>query len=250
MKKIIRILGLAVFGLVMTAGVASAGLMKVALLNKMPDRYALIKITGADPAKPLDRSEIRRVVQAELAKSGVQGLDFVVYDQGKKEGDGIRAAGSIRYGMDLNIEDFYEEFAGEKGLRGKFEENLVGYMTSPNRLCPDYDNNEVVADELFKGMPVILLLDSPRVSKDPQGKPFVHMPITECGLSGVKMYIAEDDPFLRRINKYAKIALKGRIKGVSDGVVLFEGLVVRDKEYGRVGDKLFPIGKLTGSTYW
>lgn len=210
---------------------------------QIPERYALVTITGVNPDEPLDKEAILKQMREQFEESDVQQFQYVIYNKGKKKGDGVRAYGEFNKNPKFNVTEFDEITGDAAQAQAKVIENLLGYQISPQELYAIYSDNEVVADDDFKGKPVILELKVPQVSKDFTDKPYIKITTDKYGLSGLHIYIDKKDPFLRKIKKGSEIIVRGYPKGfvtqdvmidgviiIGDGLVLVDGKVVSKDE--------------------
>lgn len=175
------------------------------IVNHIPERYALLAITGAAPGEPLSKDLILKAAQEQFAKLGVEQMQFAVWDEGKKQGDGLRAFGELGKADDRELADYVEVTDVDKG---KLAEKFLAYQIEPKDLWKAYDDNEVVADEDFKGKPVAFVTVISGVSKDAMNKPYIKVPVDQTGIYGLHVYLSMDDPNIRKIKKGAKVAIR------------------------------------------
>ena len=93
-----------------------------------------------------------------------------------------------------------------------------------------YDDNEVVADEDFKGKPILLTVKNSGLAKDALGKPYLKVPTDQFGLQGLQIYLSKDDPFLRKLKKGQKLAIQAFPKGFIMQSVVMDGQIVYIEE--------------------
>ena len=80
----------------------------------IPERYALLVVTGADPSAPLDTKKLGAILSEEFKKANIEQMQILIYDEGKKPGDGARAFGEIR--KDSKVETAPVDRSGLLGL--------------------------------------------------------------------------------------------------------------------------------------
>lgn len=219
---------------------AFAAEMKI--VNLIPERYATLLITGVEPDKTLDKDAILKIAKEQFKNADVEQFQYVIYDMGKKPGDGMRAYGEMRKNKNVRISEFSEvkgKDAQEKEKLGKFFENFIGYQAKPAELHSAYSDNEVVADEDFKGKPILLQIKVPSVAKDALGDPYIKVDIERYGLSGVQIFLDKKDPFLRRIKKGSTIVIKGYPRGFIMQSVIIDGKVIQDEKAILIDGKAF-----------
>ena len=202
---------------------------KVEIINHIPERYALLVFSEVDPAATLNQENFQAQAQEALDRLGVEQLQFVVYDRGKKLGDECRAYGTLRKDKSIKIKKPYMEFSAEEPM-GRIINDYFGYNTTPQELYTAYTDNEVVADEDFKGKPVILDIEVPQVSKDILGNPYIAVPVDEYGIFGLQIMIDKKDPFLRKIKKGTAVLVRAFPKGLTMNNVILDGYVVQTDE--------------------
>lgn len=230
MKKVFAVLACAVFGFMSFPGPAFAE-GKIIVGYEIPERYVLLKVLGFNPEDDLSGEGIIELMKEKLDQYGVKTLQYVIYDEGMKEGQGVRAYGEVTKSKDAKVVPFAEFKGDDKhSLKAKIVENVLGCNISPKELYDAYSDNEVVADDDFKGKPVILKVKVPQVSKDPFGKPYIKVPVDKHGLFGLHIYIDKKDPFLRKIKKGSQIIVRGYPKGFIMQSVTLDGIIVSDGE--------------------
>jgi hypothetical protein len=221
MKKLSVILLALVLGLVAT-GLAFAA--DITITNVIPNRYALMVFTKADPGVALDKEIIVKLAREHLEKLSVKDMQYIVYDEGKEAGGGLfRAYGELTTDTGKDVVDFQEFAINENDTEEEKKKKLdqmvlveksLGYQTTPKELHDAYTDNEVVADEDFKGKSVIMEVTVPQVSKDAFGKPHIKIPVDQYGLFGVTLNLSIDDPLLRSIKKGSNIIVHGQPTGL------------------------------------
>lgn len=212
-------------GAMALGNVSDAVELKVSTVNEIPERYVLVQLHGADPDETLDKDVILSQMKGIFEKTNVKQLQFAIYDQGKNPGDGVHALGEISKNAG-DIVDFLEIPREQRDTKGKFTEKMFGYQATPKELYEAYSDNEVVADDDFKGKIVILQITVPQVSKDALDKPYIHIPLDGIDISGLRVYLQKSDPLLRKIRKGSKIVVRGMPQGFVVQNVMVDGEIV------------------------
>lgn len=102
---------------------------------------------------------------------------------------------------------------------------LLGYRTNPTDLWNAYSENEVVADETFKGKTIILVFPCKGVAKDISGKPYVEAHI-DGGFKSIRVELSPQDRFLRQLKKGQQIVVQGKPQKFLMQTVFMTGKVV------------------------
>lgn len=227
---------------VMVLFAATAFGAEIKTMNLIPERYALLMMTDAEPDQPLDKKKILEIVNATFKKLDVAQLQWAVYDKGKKPGDGVRAFGEKRKNKNAEVIEYIECTGEYAVLQGKWMENAIGYQPSPKELYNAYSDNEVVADEDFKGKPILLQIKVPKVAKDPFGKPYIQVAADKTGMFGVHIYLDSKDPFLRKIKRGSQILVRGVTRGFVMQSVVLDGVILSDGKSLLVDGKVLTEG--------
>lgn len=202
---------------------------KMDVVNHIPERYALLVLSEVEPDQPLDEAKILSIAKERMEELGVAQLQFCIYDKDKKSGDGVRAFGEMFKGEWKHVP--FTELTGDKAqVRGKMVESSLGYVTTPQELYGAYSDNEVAADDDFKGKVVCMKIEVPQVSKDALGRPYMKIHLDKTGLAGVQIYLAKEDPFLRKIKKGSKVVVRASAKGFVMDSVQMDGIILKDED--------------------
>lgn len=149
------------------------------------------------------------------------------YAPDKKPGDGVLAL--LAYGgLNSNGEMVVPPADNEEA--GKLVEKLIGYEIKPKELWQIYDDNEVVADEDFKGKPVLFKTKCTGLAKDALGNAYLKVPLDEFGLKGLQIFLSKDDPFLRKLKKGQTLLIRAYPKKFLMQSVMLDGEVVMIEE--------------------
>jgi len=221
MKRIVTCLACVGFLCVTAAAYA----LDAKLTNVIPKRYALLVITGAEPGQPLDKEAVLALAKEQFEKADVKQFQWAVYDKGKKFGDGLRALGEM-YKERIKAIEFHEIQENEI-VTGKDAENMLCYITTPRELYEAYSDNEVVADDDFKGKLVCLSkIKVPQVAKDAFDRPYISIDIDKYGAHTLHIYLDKKDPFLREIKRGSIIDVRGYPKRFVMQSVMMDGAIV------------------------
>ena len=93
--------------------------------------------------------------------------------------------------------------------------NAPAYRLSANQLAQEYENNEVAADNKYKGK-IVLVSGKIRDITKTFGKPIITIGGTEFlgGLDGVRCFFTEnDEPSIARLYKGQHVKIKGKVRG-------------------------------------
>lgn len=203
----------------------------------IPERFAVTMCPNVDPATKFDEKETLKSAKAVRDQTKVEILAIAFYAPDKKPGDGVLALGlssDLDYGS-KNSNGILFTASDEES--GKKIEKLIGYEITPKKLWQIYDDNEVVADEDFKDKPVILQIKCTGLAKDPFGKPYLNVPIDQFGLQGLHIYLAKNDPFLRKLKKGQTLMVRAYPKGFTMKTVRLDGEVILIDEPQAKGKK-------------
>ena len=66
----------------------SAYAEEMSTLYNIPERYALLVVTGADPAAPLDTEKFEALLSEEFKKANIEQMQILIYDEGKNRAMG------------------------------------------------------------------------------------------------------------------------------------------------------------------
>ena len=148
----------------------------------------------------------------------------VFYAPNKKPGDGLLAIAFSGYDADDPSSGFLRVARDEE--HGKKLEKAVAYEIGPGELWQIYDDNEVVADEDFKGKPIMFEVKCTGLAKDATGKPYIKVPVDDIGLKGLQIYLSKDDPFLRKLKKGQTLGVRAYPKRYLMQTVMLDGEVI------------------------
>ncbi len=167
------------------------------------------------PADPSDRY-ITALVQEARRRWNVPVSQIGWYAEGRKPGQGIQAMGQSDEGGNVSIRR-----AGNKEEALLLEKSLC-YPTTPGKLSRDYLNNEVVADEDYRGKNVLFTSVISEIARGAFNRPYVFFPSEEGSYTGLTCYFSNNDPNLRKIRKGSAVTVRCTVKGFLMQDVLLE----------------------------
>ncbi len=171
---------------------------------EIPGRYALGFVL--DTPETITEESVRSVMENCGKTWGVPMLQIAFYAPGVKQGQGPFLVGNTLDGKKIVI---LRSKTQEQAL---FFEKALGYVANTTDLTRPYAENEVVADDDFKGKRIIIEGVVPEVSKS-FGKASIFFPEKKYALTGVQCYFALQDPALRKIKAGSTIRVSGVVKG-------------------------------------
>lgn len=232
---------------------------KLNVVYEIPNRYVLIQINGINPNIEIDKNATVALMKEKLKEYNVEQLQYIIYNGTAKYPDTpMRALGELNSNENANVLDFMDvdkminylkkikenKNSTEKATKkeptkeelAEFAEAIlhlrwIGYYISPKELWQAYKDNEVVADEDFKGKPVTLDIKvKDGLKKDFTDSPYLAYNFDKYGLSGLHLEFDKKDPMLRQIKKGQKLRIKAYPKGfVMDSVRLKVSAVMKNK---------------------
>lgn len=170
----------------------------------IPGKYALLVVNDSTPLTQADEEAVKKEAYAKRDALKVSQLQVAFVAEGKKAADELLALANIKGG-------FKEEWMWilpKDESKAKLLPRAVGYECSAKELWQAFEDNEVVAEEDFKGKPVVIMEKCEGVAKDPFGKIYVKIPVDKTGIFGVNVYLKKDDPQLRQLKKGQTVALR------------------------------------------
>ncbi len=167
----------------------------------IPERYELV-IGYIKPGIKIDEEALSKSLDAIRKDCAVPQIQIAFVAEGKKPSDGVWGLAAIS-GKEEPVYLLPENEEQAKRLA-----KVIGYDMTPKALWKAYDENEVVADEDFKGKPIMLEGSVSEVAKDVFGDPYVKLPVDQHGFFGIQVTIKKDDPLLRKLKKGKKVTVQ------------------------------------------
>lgn len=122
------------------------------VVNHIPERYALLMITGVEPDSPLDKEAIEKLFEEKFKEADVEQMQLAIYNQGSKPGDGVRAFGEKRKDKSVEVIGFQEIPKEKISISGKLMEGLMCYDTTPKEIWNAYNDNSAGEREAQKAL--------------------------------------------------------------------------------------------------
>ena len=186
------------------------------LVVDMPGRHALLFLTDIAPGTQFDGEKIKAELEKQRKQAGVEQIQLVAFLAGQGQKKACLYA-HLRQGF------FFEEYKEPRDMQIVSE--LLGYRTNPTDLWHAYSENEVVAEETFKGKTIILVFPCEGVAKDISGKPYVEAHI-DGGFKSIRVELSPQDRFLRQLKKGQQIVVQGKPQKFLMQTVFMTGKVV------------------------
>jgi hypothetical protein len=217
-------------GLVMDAEALAE---KTDVRNVIPERFAFVEITDVESDATIDKDYILKQIRAAMEEQlKVKTLQYIIYTEDQTPGEGVfRAFGELTSIPEKEVVEF-EEYDVKNYENNKermaFVEKIIGnYEITPKELWEIYSDNEVVADDDFKGKGILMEIKVPGVSKDFNDQPYISVPADRHGFSGIRLQLSKDDPLVRSIKKGSEIIIKGLPQGMSMKDVIVRAEIVK-----------------------
>ena len=247
MKKMFALALTCVLALSMVCCLAgrSHAAFQTAVVDEIEGSYILFKVTGFDPKAALPEPALVDLMQNSFQQLGVEHLQYVIYDEDKRPGDGVRAWGEFR--KDGTAVTVFGELRGDRApLQGKFIENLLGYRLDPESLYAAYTADAAAAGKAFTGQKLVMEAAVEQLGKDAAGNPCFTVPAGKNGQGGIQISLAESDPFLSKGIEGTKIGVRVTPKGFDGRLILADGVVISDGKHCLVDGKALPAKEVFG----
>lgn len=215
----------AILAVLLAASVSHAGRLDgAATAISIPERYTLLiaVIPKGEQLSQNEEAAIKTEMEAQREKLNVAQLEVAFYAEGTRYGDGVVAYATAA--KDLNPE--WAFVFPEDDAHAKEIERRLGYDCLPKDLWQAFEDNEVVAEEDFKGKPVRFVGKCEGVAKDSFGKIYVNIPVDKTGYFGIRVYLKKDDPMLRQLKKGQIVALRAIPQRYVAKSVLADGEII------------------------
>ncbi len=188
---------------------------------EIPQRFGL----GIYPAGrlPDDLLRVKETVRAAAREWHAPMIYLAWYAPGKRPGQGIGLfAWTDNGGADISVRR-----PGDEDEAVDLERRLA-YPVSPAEIAEIYLANEVVADDDFKGRPVLFQSEVADIARGAFGKPYVFFPAQPGGVTGLTCYFDDKDPALRKLRKGSKVTVRAVVKGFLMQDVILDKCVLVD----------------------
>lgn len=191
---------------------------------EIPERYVLF--TGVSEDGKLDKKEIETDFKQKCNEADVAQCQFAIYAKGDKKGDGIIAMGEQRKDKNVQVSPYEDISMESRHGAGKVFEKFVAYQIKPKDLYQAYEENEVVADEDFKGKTILINFKIREVAKDAFDNPYITTAVDQHGFKTIHMSLNKKDPFLRKIKKGVTVTVRGTTEKFLIKQVMMKGEIV------------------------
>ncbi len=186
--------------------------------EEIPQRFCLG--VYRDAPVPDDLERVRLTVLEAARAWQLQTVFLAWYAPGKKTGQGVALTACTRDGVTVDIRK-----AGNDAEALDMEKRLA-FPITPAEIAEIYLQNEVVADDDFKGRPVIFDSEVADIARGAFGKPYVFFPAHPGGVTGLTCYFDAKDPALRKLRKGSKVTVRAEVKGFLMQDVILDKCVV------------------------
>ena len=204
----------------------SANAIELKLTQNIPEKYALFSGVVKNNSD-IDEKTIKDDFTKKCKDEDVEQCQLTLYQDGTKNGDGIKATMEISKDKNRDVSDFFIIPDDQIATLGKYCEIGIGYSAKVETIYKMYEDNEVVADEDLKDKYIIFQeVKIKDVSKDAFGKPYIRVGVDKHGLKNISFQIDTKDPFLRKIKKGSVVSIKAKAKGFVVGQVIMEGYII------------------------
>lgn len=188
------------------------------LVYEIPGFYAQYRIVGQDRYSPVNVYGIVEFLEKKMAETDLDMVQVVVYDQGRKPGQGARLLACIGKNLDQIYVDDEERFGRDT------VEKMACYWASPKILHDLYTRNgKEEADKLFKDQPVMCFGNSVKMEDNlNQGRKVT----VNLGSGSVVLNISADDYLLPYFKEGDSIAFQGMVRNYAAGVLMLDAEIV------------------------
>lgn len=197
--------------------------------QEIPERYVLF--TGISEDGKLDKKEIEKDFKQKCKEADVPQCQFAIYAKGDKKGDGILAFGEQRKDKNVEVTPYDSVPYDKKNTLGKIYETIgIGYQIKTKDLYQAYEDNEVVADEDFKGKKILLKFKIKDVAKDAFDNPYITTAVDQHGFKTIQIHLNKKDPFLRKIKKGATVTARATAEKFVIKQVIMKGEIIASEK--------------------
>ena len=125
-------------------------LSSVPLAKYIPGKYGLFIIDNHDPDEPVQEAHLRMILYSLARVYGFDQAHLLVYDRGKREGDGVRAF----FGIMTKPHSYQAARIADKQIEAYGLEASIGFQIEAEDLCRLFDQYPKQAPIMFKDAPV------------------------------------------------------------------------------------------------
>ncbi len=186
--------------------------------EEIPQRFCLG--VYRDAPVPDDLERVRLTVLEASRAWHLPTVYLAWYAPGKKVGQGVALTACTRDGITVDIRK------ADTDAEAVDMEKRLAFPITPAEIAEIYLQNEVVADDDFKGRPVIFDSEVADIARGAFGKPYVFFPAHPGGVTGLTCYFDAKDPALRKLRKGSKVTVRAEVKGFLMQDVILDKCVV------------------------
>jgi hypothetical protein len=176
--------------------------------------YALGRVFGVPPDLPDDH--IAAVVRAAHAAWKEKFVQIAWYAADTKSGQGLLAVGEYRGDAAVTI------VRPRRPDEALLLERGLCFPTSPEALCRVYLENEVTADDDFRGKDVMFEAAVADIARGAFNRPYAFFPGSQSDVTGLTCYFSGKNPNLRELRKGLTVKVRGTVKGFLAQDVILE----------------------------
>ena len=114
----------------------------------------------------------------------------------------------------------YEPLASQEDVQP-----LMGYWIAPQQLWNEFNNNELVAQEMYDNKNLIIVFKTEGVSLDFNKQPYIRCSL-EQPLSSLQVKLSKDDKFVRELKKGQTVGVRAKVKSFDVGTIFLEGKII------------------------
>ena len=187
---------------------------------EIPQRFCLGVYQGVPV--PDDTERVRATVLSAAKEWHLPAVYLAWYAADKKPGQGVALMACTLDGKTVSI----QRPAGPVSALDL--EKRLALPITPKEIAQIYLDNEVVADDDFKGKPVIFESEVADIARGAFGRPYVFFPAEPGGVSGLTCYFDAKDPALRQLRKGSRVTVRAEVKGFLMQDVILDKCMVLD----------------------
>ncbi len=217
---------------------ASLGL-ELSVEQQIPGRYLLL--TGVADEVGTDDKPIQAEFDKKCLAAEVDHCQLAIYPQGYQQGSGLAGVAesfSGRINRHKSPVTIFSPGDIEAG-KSRFAEEMIGCYISPQDLYQAYEDNEVVADDDFKGKKLLMEIKINKVAKDALGNPYISVAADQHGFKSIHIQVDKNDPFLRKIKKGSAVAVAASPEGLVMTQVMMKGKILASDAGFLLDGKIF-----------
>lgn len=184
---------------------------------EIPGLYMLVKMTGAKGGPNFDASPIQSYGDKLYQNKKYEQIQIAVYDQGKKEGDGLRALGSWD-ADDSRLLDNSIDHPKVGQLMGLLLESVVGYYAYLEHLYLQFSKNPALAQKSYGRAYVMGYGVISQVIRGQNGD-ILEIIGDYSNKPAVRLSIRLNTSWLQELKRGDAVFIRGRTSGFEDNLV-------------------------------